>query len=40
MFSEDFSLKIVDFGFSCLKYGKNGGGILNQRLGSLGFSAP
>lgn len=29
MFSDRFELKIVDFGFSCLKNGNNGTGVLN-----------
>lgn len=38
--SEDFTIKIADFGFSCLLKGKNNKGILHTKLGTPGYMAP
>ena len=34
LLSQDFILKIADFGFSCLLRGHDGNGVLHTRLGT------
>lgn len=38
--TNDFKLKIADFGFSCLIKGRDGTGVLKTRLGTEGYMAP
>lgn len=40
LLSENFVLKLADFGFSCLLKGKDGKGILKTKLGTEGYMAP
>lgn len=40
LLSDQFMLKIGDFGFSCLKEGKKKNGILKTKLGTPGYMAP
>lgn len=40
LLSQDFVLKLADFGFSCLLTGKDNSGILHTKLGTEGYMAP
>ena len=40
LFTDDFDLKIADFGFSTLLAGKDGSGLLKTVLGTEGYMAP
>ena len=40
LLAKDFTLKIADFGFSCLLKGRDGSGRLHTRLGTEGYMAP
>jgi serine/threonine protein kinase len=40
LLSEDYTLKIADFGFSCLLKGRDGSGMLKTKLGTEGYMAP
>lgn len=40
LLSNNFVLKIADFGFSCLLKGRDGTGVLHTRLGTEGYMAP
>lgn len=40
LLDRDFKPKIADFGFSCLKEGKDKSGILHTSLGTEGYKAP
>lgn len=40
LLARDFTLKLADFGFSCLLKGKDGSGVLHTKLGTEGYMAP
>lgn len=40
LLTSNFTLKLADFGFSCLIKGHNGTGILKTKLGTEGYMAP
>lgn len=40
LLSDKFTLKIADFGFTCLLRGRDGKGILKTKLGTEGYMAP
>ena len=40
LLNRNFTLKIADFGFSCLMKGKDGSGKLHTKLGTQGYMAP
>ncbi len=40
LFDNSFRIKIADFGFACLKQGKDNSGYLKTSLGTEGYKAP
>lgn len=40
LLGRDFTLKLADFGFSCLTKGKDNSGFLHTKLGTEGYMAP